>query len=228
MSATSTIFHTATVDNSVPGPPADMAALAYNLQYTAPQVDELVATNPPERTDFQVVRLQDRELVRANLYGRHPDHPSRRLCAIGIGDGEDHADAAARVAWHDFHASVLFTELLADHDTYKLSLKFRVPGVPAQRATTVGVDYDLHYMRPLVEAAVSRNMPTNDEVHVVQAGELMLMRVDLYGRHPLDSSRTVCVGGVADRHYRAMAAAEAAWRQYHNSLMFAARALGST
>lgn len=102
-----------------------------------------------------------------------------------------------------------------------------MPGVPPQRATIVGVRYRLGYLGPLVEAAVARNMPTTDEVHVVNSGELTLMRVDVYGRHPLDSTRSVCVGGIADRHYRAMVAAEQAWKDYHESLLFAARALGS-
>jgi len=60
---------------------------------------------------------------------------------------------------------------------------------------------------------------------VVQAGELTLMRVDLFGRDPLDSNRRVCVAGIADRHYRAMAAAEQAWADYHTFLRFAAAAL---
>ena len=51
------------------------------------------------------------------------------------------------------------------------------------------------------------------------------MRVDLYGQDPLDSNRRVCVGGIADRHYRAMAAAEQAWADYHTFLLFAAHAL---
>ena len=227
MSATSTIFHTATIEHHIPGPFADLSALAYNLQYTAQLVKDLVARNPPASADFQVVRLHDRELVRANLYGQHPGDPTRRVCAIGIGDGEDHARLAANGAWFEFHAASLFTDLLGDDEAYTLSIRHRVPGVAAQRAATVGVGYELHYMRPQVAAAVARNMPTNDEVHVVHAGELTLMRVNLYGRHPLDSTRDVCVGGIADRHYRAMAAAEKAWSNYHTSLLFAARALGS-
>jgi len=53
------------------------------------------------------------------------------------------------------------------------------------------------------------------------------MRVNLFGRHPLDSHRRVGVGGIADRHYRAKAAAEQAWVNYHTSVLLAASALGS-
>lgn len=227
MSATSTIFHTATIEHLVPGPAAGMSALAYNLQYTAPLVEDFVGANPPASTDINLIRLHDRELVRANLYGAHPHHADQRLCTIGIGDGESHARAAAESAWFDFHASTLFTRMLNHDVSHRLELQYRVPGLPAQRAVTVGVGYNLRYMRPLVKAAVARNMPTTDEVHVVQAGELTLMRVNLYGRNPLDSTRSVCVGGIADRHYRAMVAAEQAWKDYHTSLLFAAHALGS-
>ena len=103
-----------------------------------------------------------------------------------------------------------------------------MPGVPAQRAATVGVAYDLQYIRPLVEAAVARNTPTSDELQVVQAGELTLMRVNLRGRHPLETGRRVCVGGIGDRHYRALAAAERAWTVYHTSLLFVAQVLGAS
>ena len=224
MIATKTIFHTATIEHHVPGPPAEMSAVAYNLQYTRSLVTDLVEQNPPASGDTHVVRLHDHELVRVNLYGQHPEDPKRRLCVIGIGDEEDRAKTAANVAWSNYHASVLFTDKLGAGGS-KLSIRYRVPGVPAQRAATVGVAYDVQYMRPLVETAVARNKPTRDECHVVQSGELTLMRVDLYGQDPLDSHRRVCVGGIADRHYRAMAAAEQAWADYHTFLLFAAHAL---
>ncbi len=227
MSATKPIFYTANVEQLVPGPPADIAALAYNLQYTTPLVDALVARNPPAGRDFHVVRVGDRELVRANFTGVDPDDPSRRISAIGIGDTEANAGVAATRAWFDFHASVLFSGMLGDGESAKLNVGHRVPGVPSQRTATVGVAYELPYMASTVKAAVARNMPTNDEVHVMQAGDLTLMRVNLFGRDPLDSSRGVCVSGVADRHYRAMAAAEQAWSDYHGSLLFAANALGA-
>ena len=85
--------------------------------------------------------------------------------------------------------------------------------------------YDLGFMRPVVEAAVKRNRPTNDEFLVIEAGEITLMRVNLYGSHPLESGRRICVSGIADRHYRAVAGAEQAWVKYHGSLLFGAQAL---
>jgi hypothetical protein len=223
-----TTFYTATIEHRLPGPPTEMEAIAYNLQYTAPLVADLVDGNPPTDTDHQSVPFADHELVRANLFGNHPTDAARRLCVIGVADSDQRASSAAESAWYDYHASLLFTDLLPEHESYALSIRHRIPGVPAQRAATVGVAYKLHYMRPEVEAAVARNMPTTDEVHVVQSGELTLMRVNLHGRHPLDSSRSVCVGGIADRHYRAMAAAEQAWKDYHTSLLFSAHALGSS
>jgi hypothetical protein len=225
MCAANIIFHTATVEHHVPGPPAEMSAVVYNLQYTEPLVTDLVERNPPASEDTHVVGLPDHDLVRVNLYGQHPQDPKRRLCVIGIGDEEEHAKKAANGAWFDYHASVLFTGKLGQAGFFKRSIRYRVPGVPAQRAATVRVAYDVQHMRPLVETAVARNMPTLDECHVVQAGELTLMRVDLFGRDPLDSNRRVCVGGIADRHYRAMAAAEQAWAEYHLFLRFAAAAL---
>ena len=149
------------------------------------------------------------------------------MCAIGIADAEDRAIDAAKRTWFDYHASLLFAGGLGPEHAFRLSLRHQVPGVPAQRAVTVGVAYDVQFLRPRVEAAIARNMPTRDEVHVVHSGEHTLMRVNLHGRDPLDASRRVCVGGIADRHYRAMAAAEQAWAEYHASLLFAAQALGS-
>jgi hypothetical protein len=226
MSPTGTVFHTATVEHHVPGPRVEMAAIAYNLQYTQPLVSGFVNQNPPTDADSHVLGVREHELVRVNLYGPHPDNPARRICAIGIGDDEGRARLAAETAWFDFHASMLFTGKLGEGEAYRLPIRHQVPGVPA-RATVVGVGYDVHYIRPLVEAAVARNMPTHDEFHVVHSGDLTLMRVSLYGSHPLDSHRSVCVGGVADRHYRATAAAERAWADYHTSLLFAAHAIGS-
>lgn len=227
MSATTTVFHTAVIEHQVIGPRQELAGIAYNLQYTEPLVRELVAGNPPEGKDAHRLQIRDHGLVRVNLYGPHPERPGRRLCAIGIADTEDRAIEMANRAWFDYHASLLFTRELGPQQAYTLSIRHQVPGVPAQRAVTVGVAYDLQFLRPRVEAAVARNMPTLDEVHVVQSGEHTLMRVTLHGRHPLDSSRQVCVGGIADRHYRAMAAVEQAWAEYHASLLFAAHALGS-
>ncbi len=227
MSATVAVFHTATIEHHVLGPPQEMAAVAYNLQYTKSLVSELVAGNPPSAKDAQHVRVRDHELVRINLYGQHPDAPARRLCAIGIGDAEDRAADAADRVWFDYHASLLFTDKLRADQAYKLAIRQQVPGVPAKRAATIGVAFDVLYLRPQVEAAVARNMPTLDEVHVVHSGEHTLMRVNLHGRHPLDNNRSICVGGIADRHYRAMAAAEQAWAEYHASLLFAAQAIGS-
>ena len=110
---------------------------------------------------------------------------------------------------------------------YSVAIQRPVPGVPAQRASTVGVFYNLDYLVGSVGDAIARNAPTHDDVQVVDCGELTVMRVNLYGRHPLESHRSVCVGGIADRHFRAVAAAEQAWARYHMSLLFGAQALGS-
>jgi len=225
LSATNAIFHTVTIEYFVPGPPADMSAVAYNLEYTRALVTALVEQNPPARTTTEVVSLHDHELVRVDVYGRHPEDPKRLVCVIGIGDEPDGATKAANGAWFDYHASVLFARKLGEGGSFKFTVNYRVPGVPARPAETVGVSCDVECLRPLVETAVARNLPTHDECHVVQAGELMLMRVDLYGRDPLDSNRHVCVGGIADRHYRAMAAAEQAWAAFHTSLLFAGSSL---
>jgi hypothetical protein len=225
ISAANARFHTATVEHLVPGPVADVSAVAYNLQYSKPFVTAFVEQNPPAGTATEVVCVNDHELVRVDVYGQHPQDPERRLCVIGIGDGADRAEQAAHGAWFDYHASVLLAGQLGPGGSFTASIRHPVPGLPAQRGTTVGVACDVEYMRPLVETAVARNMPTHDVCHVVQSGELMLMRVDLHGRDPRDPHRHVCVCGIADRHYRAMAAAEQAWAVYHTSLLFAAAAL---
>jgi hypothetical protein len=227
MSASNAIFHTATIEHHVPGPSADLNAVAYNLQYTKPLVSDLVDRNAPRDSDVQVLALRQVELFRCNLYGEHPEDSDRRVCTIGIGDHEGRAMDAAHGAWFDYHASFLFAGSIAPEETHKLVLRQRVPGTAPHRAATVGVAYDLQYMQPLVESAISKNTPSGDECHVVHAEEMTLMRVNLFGRHPLDNERQVCVGGIADRHYRAMAAAEQAWANYHTSLLFAAHALGS-
>jgi hypothetical protein len=228
MSIANSVFHTATVDHPIPGPPTEISALAYSLQYTSPLVSELVDQNPPVGMDTQVFRLRERKLVRVNLYGEHPSSPSRRLCVIGIGDDPNRAEKAARDAWFDFHASVLFTGPLREGGVYKVAIQHQVPGMPARHAAIVGVAYELEYLRPIVDAAVARNLPSGDEYHVVHSGELTLMRMNLFGRDPLDSHRRVGVGGIADRHYRAKAAAEQAWANYHTSVLLAASALAST
>ena len=227
MSATSNIFHTATYEHHVPGEPVEMSAVAYNLQYTKPHVEAFVEGNPPADTDVHAVRIGEHDLVRVNLYGSHPTNPARRVCTIGIGDGESRALNAASNAWFDFHASMLFTDRLGAERTHTLALQLPVPGVPTPRATTVGVMYDLEYMRPLAEAAVERNSPTHDELRVVEVADFTLMRVNLYGLHPLESAKRISVGGIADRHYRAVAAAEDAWLKYHTSLLFGAQDLSA-
>jgi hypothetical protein len=226
MSPARTPFHTATFEHLIPGPEAQMVAVAYNLQYTEPLVVQFVEQNPVAENDTQVLRLRDHRLARVNLLGADPKDPGRRVCVIGVGDDRQRATKAAEGAWFDYHASMLFTDKLEEQDRHSVTIRRRVPGVPPQRAETVGVGYDVDFMRPLIEAAVTRNIPTRDEVHVVQAEDMTLMRVDLYGRNPLDETREVCVGGIADRHYRAMAAAEEAWAKYHASLLLAADALG--
>jgi hypothetical protein len=222
-------FHTVTFEHHVPGAPVEMAAVSYNLQYTKPLVEEFVSANQPEEPDLHVLRVADQELVRANLYGQDPNGNGsrRRICVVGIGDDEARAVQAAHNAWFDYHASVLFSGKAGDERTHALALQHPVPGTPPQRAATVGVFYDLAYMRPAIDAAVAKNAPTHDEVLVVECGELTLMRVNLYGRHPLESSRRVCVGGIADRHFRGVAAAEQAWAKYHTSLLLGAQALSA-
>lgn len=227
MSVANSLFHTATVDHQLPGPRVKVSAVAYNLQYTTSLVADLVAENPHVTADAQVFSLHERKLTRVNLYGQHPRNRSRRLCVIGIGDDRDRAEKAARDAWFDFHASLLFTGPLSDDGVQRVAIRHPVPGMPAQRAATVGVAYELEYLRPLVDAAIARNLPSGDDYHVVHSGELTLMRVNLFGRHPLDSHRRVAVGGIGDRHYRAKAAAEQAWADYHASVLLAASALGS-
>jgi len=227
MTVAGTVFHTATVDHHLPGPRVAISALAYNLQYTTSLVDDLVAENLPISTESQGFSLSERRLMRVNLYGQHPSNRSRRLCVIGLGDDRDRAEKAATDAWFDYHASVLFTGPLREEGIQRVVIRRQVPGMPAQRAAIVGVAYELEYLRPLVDAAVARNLPSADDYHIVNSGELTLMRVNLFGRHPLDSHRRVAVGGIADRHYRAKAAAEQAWADYHTSLFLAASALGS-
>ncbi len=227
MSVVNTVFHTATVDHRLPGPRVGISALAYDLQYTRPLVSELVQRNPFVRADSQVFFLRERKLMRVNLYGAHPSDPSRQLCVIGIGDDRDHAEKAASDAWFDFHASVLFTGPLSEDGVHRVAIRHQVPGMPARGATTVGVAYELEYLRPVVDAAVARNLPSGDEYYIVHSGELTLMRVNLFGRDPLNSQRRVGVGGIADRHFRAKAAAEHAWATYHTSVLLAASALSA-
>lgn len=227
MSTRAAIFHTARVEQRVIGPPADLAAIAYSLQYTRAQVEEYAAANPPAAQDAHLVGALGTDLVRVNLYGHDPVDPERRICAIGLGDDEEAAHDAAARRWMDFHAGALFTSMLDEEGHHTIEVRHRVPGAPAQRAATIDVGYALAGLKEQVGAAVERNLPTGDEVHVVQAGEHTLMRVSLFGRHPFDSGEPVCVAGIADRHYRAMAAAEEAWRRLHTSLLFAAQALGS-
>ncbi len=204
-----------------------MAAVSYNLQYTKSLVASFAGRNPPATTDIEVVRLRDRELTRATLFGAHPHDASHRICTIGVGDGEDRALRSASNAWFDYHASTLFADKVGPEQTHTVSIRRPVPGAPARRARTVGVQYELSFMEPVVAAAVSRNRPKKDELQVVEASDLTLMRVNLFGSHPLETSRRICVGGIADRHYRAVAAAEQAWSKYHTTLLFGAEALVS-
>ena len=227
MSATTPLFHTATFDHRVPGDPLEMAAVSYNLQYTKALVRAFAERNPPAETDIEVVRLRDRELTRATLFGVHPDDESHRICTIGVGDSEERALRSAGTAWFDYHASTLFADKVGADRTHNISIRRPVPGAPARRARTVGVLYELSFMDPVVAAAVTRNRPKKDELHVVEASDLTLMRVNLFGSHPLETSRRICVGGIADRHYRAVAAAENAWTKYHMTLLFGAEALVS-
>lgn len=227
MTTRNAIFHTATVSYRVPGPLAEMAAVAYNLQYAKPLVENLLAGNKPDDTDSQLIRLGDRELTLTTIFGSHPYDRERRVCAIGIGDDPERSVVASDRAWFNFHASALFGDVLERHTRHTQDVQRRVPGLPIKGAETVGVAYELDYLNAAVDAALERNQPTGDEMHVVTAPEVTLMRADIFGRHPLDPGRNVRVGGIADRHYRALAAAEQAWRNFHISLLFAATALGA-
>ena len=159
MSATTPLFHTATFDHRVPGEPLDLAAVSYNLQYTKDLVAAFAERNPPSETDIEVVRLRDRELARATLFGVHPYDESRRICTIGVGDGEDRALRSAGNAWFEYHASKLFAAKVGLDRTFKVSIRRPVPGAPARRARTVGVAYELSFMDSVVQAAVTRNRP---------------------------------------------------------------------
>jgi len=227
MSTASPRFHTATFEHQVPGDRTEMSAVSYNLQYTKGLVDSFVAGNPPTDTDLQMIRIGEHDLTRVNHYGSDPSNGSRRICTIGVGDEEDRALTAATNAWFDYHASMLFAGKVGAEHTHSVSISRPVPGAPTQRATTVGVLYELEFLRPTVVAAVQRNRPTHDEFQVVEADDITLMRVNLYGVHPLESGRRICVGGIADRHYRAVAGADQAWFKYHTTLLFGAQALGS-
>jgi hypothetical protein len=227
MSAASPLFHTATFEQPVPGAPMEMAAVAYNLQYTKPLVEKSVERNPPERTDVQVIPLRERELVRATHIGNAPDGSSRRICTIGVGDGEQEALRGASGAWFEYHASTLFSQKAGRGGTHRLAFQRPVPGAPAPRMRIVGVAYELGFMQPAVQAAVTRNRPTRDELVVVEADDLTLMRVNLFGLHPLETNRRIGVAGIADRHYRAVAAAEQAWADFHTSLLFGAQAISA-
>ena len=132
-------------------------------------MSEFVEQNPRSEIDTQVLRLRDHRLTRVNLYGVHPADPGRRMCVIGLGGEEQRAKNAAEGAWFDYRASLLFTSKLDGDDAHVVAIRRRVPWVPPQRAETVGVAYDVDFMRPLAEAAVARNIPTLDECLVAQA-----------------------------------------------------------
>jgi hypothetical protein len=227
MPARSAIFHTAKVGYRVPGPTIKLAAVAYNLQYARPLVEALLDTNKPDDTRSQLIRVGDRELTLTTVFGAHPYKPEQRVCAIGIGDAEDRASVASDRAWFNFHASALFGDVLERHTRHTEEVHRRVPGLPVKGAETVGVAYELDYLSTAVDSALARNQPTGDEMYVVTAPEFTLMRADIVGGHPLDPSRQIRVGGIADRHYRAVAAAEQAWRNFHTTLLFAATALSA-
>ncbi len=227
MSTRPAIFHTATISYFVPGPAVRLSAVAYNLQYTKPMVERLLAENEPDETDTRLIRFDDRELTIATTCGSHPYKPGKRVCVIGIGDDGPRATIATERAWSNFHASEFFRDALEHDAGHILEVRRRVPGVPIKGAETVAVAYELDYLKSAVEAALERNQPTGDEVHVIAAPEMTLMRADIFGRHPLDPSRSVRVGGVADRHYRAIVAAEQAWKNFHITLLFAATALAA-
>ena len=155
-----TPFHTVTFEHHVPGASVAIAAVSYNLQYTKPLVEEFVSANRPGEPELHALRVSDHELVRANLYGQDPNGQRRRICVVGVGDDESRATQAAHNAWFDYHASVLFTGKAGHERTHTLALQHPVPGTPPQRAATVGVFYDLAYMRPAIDAAVAKNAPT--------------------------------------------------------------------
>jgi nucleotide-binding universal stress UspA family protein len=110
MSTASSVFHTVTFEHRVAGEPADMAAVAYNLQYTKGLVDALVAQNAPGDIDVQTIRVGEHELLRVNQFGCDPHDAGRRVCVIGVGDSAERTENAAASAWFDYHASTLFAE----------------------------------------------------------------------------------------------------------------------
>jgi hypothetical protein len=87
------------------------------------------------------------------------------------------------------------------------------PAAGGEAPHRVGVN--LQYLKPQLEEMVRRNSPTRSEVEVIDIGDRMLMRVDLFGWHPRRPGEYICVVGYGDRHWRAVAAAEQAWLDLH-------------
>jgi hypothetical protein len=85
----------------------------------------------------------------------------------------------------------------------------------ARPRTTQRVGVNLQYLKPQLEEMVRRNRPTRSEVEVIDIGDRMLMRVNLFGWHPRRAGEYICVVGYGDRHWRAVAAAEQAWLDLH-------------
>jgi hypothetical protein len=89
------------------------------------------------------------------------------------------------------------------------------PVAEGRPRTTQRVGVNLQYLKPQLEDMVKRNRPTRSEVEVIDLGERMLMRVELFGWHPRRSGEYISVAGYGDRHWRAVAAAEQAWLDLH-------------
>jgi len=92
------------------------------------------------------------------------------------------------------------------------------PG-PSGAAHRVGVN--LQYLQPQLDDMVRHNEPTRSEVEVIDIGDRMLMRVNLFGWHPRRPGEYIAVVGYGDRHWRAVAAAEQAWRDLHAEVFIA-------
>jgi hypothetical protein len=95
------------------------------------------------------------------------------------------------------------------------------PAAAAAPRTTQRVGVNLQYLKPQLEGMVRRNRPTRSEVEVIDIGERMLMRVQLFGWHPRQPGEYIRVDGYGDRHWRAVAAAEQAWTDLHAEIFIA-------
>jgi hypothetical protein len=234
MSAAPPYIGTINATHRVPGPPrprvrdhvdprALNAGLAYNLEYTEPLVRELGERNRPLSSERRIAVSGENEITGVSLIGRHPHDSSKVISVTGVGADHDQAEEAAERAWLDYHAAVAFAERGVEDVIRNLTVQHPIPGALVPRKPAA-VAFNLSDLDEPVEQMIARNAPTSDVYHVVECGDLTLMRVDLYGWHPVHPGQRICVVGIADRHYRAVAAAEEAWKNYHASILLTANA----